>query len=812
MSTDSNWPRENSGDEEQAADAWQASPDRALHGRPGSPGLKPGAAGPVGQEPCRSPWQRSQRLWSESGFQWRETAEPSPATGTRSQASYRGRHAIPAPLAAPVLADQDRAADHHLATGRRRRRVATVVLPAAVVATVAAASITLLTSHGPRSSQATGSKPASRRASQTIGMYYGQQQRGVFQQIDAVTDHDGTIVTTGSQTSDGQVRQQFFVSTDGGASWQLAAVRAAGGSQPPLGHAATLIAEGPKGWLAVGPQAIWTSGDGLSWTLAAMHGIAPGQVRVLTGTANGFLAGGAAVWVSRNETNWTAVRPELAPGETLRTITSAASRGPDTLISGTIARGAATYAGMWLSTDAGSSWTRVTPPADAIVGLGSDAAGFLAVRPGGVAYFSQNGTQWQYAGTIDPAGGWSPTAVNGFTVTGKNTAGEIVAYTSTGTGATWTPTGSLGTGSTLSPAVAVGGTVVAAGSTTASGVGQRGVLLEADRAGTVRSVPLTGILGAVVPELAVNDMAAAGDVQVAVGSANGYPAIWRRQRGGSWTLVSTSVLTSGQDHLAALTGVTRGAKGWLAVGAPGPLVFTSADGITWQPAAGSIAQGLTGASAVTAAAGPAGYIVAGKASVWWSPDLTSWSQASGIDGQVLAVAASAHGFVSVGSRNGDPAAWTTSDGQSWTAIVLPLPAGASSAALQRVAVNGNQVAALGQAITAGGVVPFAELSLNGGAAWLQAPFASPGPDTAFTALVAGSRGFTAVGQYGPPGQASPAAWTSADGTAWAQSRLGGLNATYHITALVPAGTATTAIGSIATQRSQGAFMMSVPAR
>ena len=45
-----------------------------------------------------------------------------------------------------------------------------------------------------------------------------------------------------------------------------------------------------------GPQAIWTSKDGLSWTLAATHGIAPqlpgDQVFVLTATAEGFLAAG----------------------------------------------------------------------------------------------------------------------------------------------------------------------------------------------------------------------------------------------------------------------------------------------------------------------------------------------------------------------------------------------------------------------------------------------------------------------------------------------------------------------------------------
>lgn len=829
MDTYSSWPSEDS--------KLGATP--AVYGRPGGPGFEPSLAAP---EPGRSPWQRSQWLWFESGFEWDDPGppvlvdQPGPVARWRTQAKYQGRHArprpVPVPLAAPVLVTEE----YVPAPARRRgRRVAAVALPTAVLGTVAAVAVTLLTGHGPRSGQArhpVASKPASPAAPRTIGMYSGQQGRGVFQRIDGIAGYRGTIVTAGSELSDGQVRQQFYVSADGGASWRLAQVRAPAGGESPLGGAATRIAGGPAGWLAVGPRAIWTSRDGLTWTRTAAHGITPrhpaGQVRVLTATASGFAAGGAdgtrgAVWVSRDGMSWRRPRLALGPGETLRDIYSAAAHGPATVIAGTVARGPATYAGGWLSTDGGSSWTRVTLPAGGIVGLGSDAAGFLAVRPDGVTYFSPNGQRWQYAGTIDPAGGWSPTAVaggtGGFAVTGQDAAGTIVAYTGTGTGGGWVPTGSLGaaTGeSPLSPAVAAGGTVVAAGSTVASEVGQQGVLLEAKPAGSVRSVPLAGIPGAVVPELAVNGMAASGDVQVAVGSANGYPAIWRRQHGGSWALMSSAALTSGQDHLAALTGITRGPDGWLAVGVPGPLVFTSADGVTWQPAAGNIAQDLAGVPAVDVAAGPAGYVVGGnqggRGGVWWSADLTSWHQAGGLTGgQVFAVAADGHGFVSAGSRDGKPAVWTTSNGRSWTAIMLPLPAGASSAVLQQVAVKGSRLVALGQATTADGVVPFAAFSADGGANWRRVPFAAPGPGTTFTALIAGSRGFTAVGQFGPPGQAVPAAWTSAGGTTWTRSPLDGLTAAYHITALAAAGPGTTAIGSIATTQSQGAFMVGVPA-
>jgi len=789
------------------------------------------------------------------------------------------------PLSAPVLTPPGLITEY----GQRydpapgKGRLGTVVVPGAVIVTVGAVMIALLTGHAPWSSHvragkvtaagaSAGARPAAGAAAaktaaapRTIGIYSGQQRRGVFQRIDAVADDGATIVTTGAQSSDGQVRQQFFVSDDSGASWRLATVRGASGGQPSLGHAATLIAKGTASWLAVGPQAIWTSKDGQSWTLAAAHGITSagtdGKVQVLTDTANGYLAGGtvaapgggtqAAVWVSRTGTSWqqlTAAQLGLAPGELVRDINAAASRGPDTVISGTIGSGAATLTGVWLSTDGGSSWTRVTVPADhgaggSIVGLSSDPAGLLAVRPGrtasgaadGVAYISADGQNWQYAGTIDPAGGWSPSAVQGgsggFAVTGQTAAGAILAYTSTGisavtgTDASWTATGALGVAggeSMLSPAVAAGGTVVAAGSTAASATGQQGVLLETDRTGTVQAVPLANLPGAVIPELAMNGIAAAGDVQVAVGSANGYPAIWRRQGAGSWTLLTSAALTSGQTHLTALTGVTRGPAGWLAVGGPGPVAFSSADGVSWQPAAGNITQDLAGVSAVAVAAGPAGYVVAGNPAtpglpdLWWSADLTSWSRAAVVSAgtgasQVLAVAANGHGFVAAGAQDGKPAVWTTSNGRSWAAAVLPRPAGASSAVLQQIAVDGNRVAALGHATVHGAVVPFAALSADGGASWVQVPFAAPGAGVSFTALIAGPDGFTAVGQYGPAGQGTPLAWTSASGTTWVRTQLSGLTSAYRITALAPAGASATAIGSIATQQSQGAFMVGVAA-
>ena len=748
--------------------------------------------------------------------------------------------------------------------GRLSRRAALIGGPAAAVVAVAALVSGLLMGHVISLGQLTASQIAAMgTTAASLDTYPGQQPRGVFQAITRVVATGGTIVALGSQASDGQVRPQFFVSSDGGRTWGLAALRApGGGGQVPLGHQATLLAGGPGGWLATGPQAIWTSKDGMSWTLASTRGIAPqlpgDSVWVLTRTAAGYLAAGlgsapgggtqAVTWTSRDGLTWhraTAAGLGLAAaGETVQSISYAASHGDATVISGTVSAGAASYSGAWLSTDGGSSWTRVSIPVsngagNTIAGLAFDSAGLIAVRPGGtspgaasgVAYFSPNGLAWQYVATIDAAGGWSPGVVkgtdDGFVVAGRTATGHIVAYTSTGMGAAWQPTGPLGqaaTDSVTSVTLAPGGTVVAVGDTRDGTVGLQPVLVEATTAGAVRHIPVPG---GVVPELAVNGtVVSRSGMMVAVGSADGYPAVWQGSAGdGALHLVSTLSLVSAYPGLTALTSVAYGPSGWLAVGVPGPVVLTSADGTTWHRAGGGIEKDLGDVSAVAVAAGPARYAIVGRpagpagasvADVWWSGNLSSWVQAQDMNltsgpAQVLAVAAAPQGFVSVGSHGNQPAVWTTTDGRLWTTIVLALPAGASSAVLRQVAVNGSHVVALGREITAGGAVPFAEQSANGGASWRQVPFSPPGPGTVITALTAGSGGFAAAAQYGQPGRRSVAAWTSATGLSWTPAQVGGLGGgNAAITALASSGSGVTGIGSTATTKRSRFLLLALP--
>ena len=369
-----------------------------------------------------------------------------PRTGGPRAGEARDQPARSRPQAAerlpPLRARPERPPSARLRTlgrGRLSRRMTLLGVPAVVVVAVAALVSGLLMGHVINLGQLTANQLAPQgTTTAALRTYPGQQPRGVFQALNRVVASGGTIVAMGSQASDGLVRQQFFVSSDGGKTWRLAQLHAAGGGQGvqvPLGHQATLLAGGPGGWLAIGPQAIWTSPDGTSWTLASTHGISPqlpgDSVWVITKTAAGFLAAGkgnapgggtqAVIWTSRDGLTWqrmTAAGLGLAgAGEAVQSISYATYRGDDTLIAGTVAAGGATYSGAWLSTDGGSAWTRVNIPvsngaADTISGLAFDNAGLIAVRPGGgtspstafgVAYFSPNGLAWQYAGTIGAA-------------------------------------------------------------------------------------------------------------------------------------------------------------------------------------------------------------------------------------------------------------------------------------------------------------------------------------------------------------------------------------------------------------------------
>jgi serine/threonine protein kinase len=806
----------------------------------------PARPAPVAERMYDAPTQTVlARTWQDTGARPSRRSAPQPQVPEPSRPSANGSLLLD--RASPVS---------QVAPRRVSRR--TTISASAVAIVVAAAAVLVVFLHPGHTPKRLAGNQGTLVPTASLPVYAGQQQRGVFQTISRIVSWGNTMVTTGSQISDGVARQQFFASSDGGVSWHLAPVQLPGGGQPPVGDVATRIAGGSAGWMAEGPQSIWTSPNGAAWTLAATHGITPQEpgdsVNAVINTADGFLAVGggkssdgnqAVIWLSHDGVTWhrmTAAQLGLttASGQAPSSISFATTRGNDTLISD--------QGSVWLSTDGGSAWTPVTVPADHgakdnISGVSFDGSGLIVVRPGqtasgasdGVAYFSPNGLSWQYAATIDPAGGWSPGVVkgsnDGFVVTGATAQKQYVAYTSTGTGTTWRPTGALGgtsSAQSLVPTVGAGGTVIAVGSAEGTTISQQAVFLRAYPSGKVTPVSLGGISGGVIPEVAVKSTAVAGGEQIAVGSADGYPAIWRKASNGSWALVSSLSLLSGTTSLTQLTSVTHGSAGWLAVGFPGPDVFTSADGISWHPASGSIAQDLGSVLSISAAAGSAGYVIAAAQAkpgggctgdVWWSSNLTSWSKAYDVNlapGSfvVLSVAAGPHGFVSVGSRDGMPVVWTTADGRAWTTRELPVASDLSAGQVYKIAINGNHVVALGTQTTKAGTVPLAELSNDGGTSWQQRAFVSAGPGTLVTALTAVTGGFTAAGQFGATGQAGAAVWTSADGTSWTQSPVSGLTGggNHTVTTLAPAGTSVTGIDSILTQQGQSYVTLSLPGR
>jgi hypothetical protein len=189
-----------------------------------------------------------------------------------------------------------------------------------------------------------------------------------------------------------------------------------------------------------------------------------------------------------------------------------------------------------------------------------------------------------------------------------------------------------------------------------------------------------------------------------------------------------------------------------------------------------------GVTLAGAAAGRRGYVVAGvrdvygqpMAALWWSAGLTTWvpqgwwtgSARSGVPSALLAVAAGANGFAAVGAVGAHPAVWLSRDGQGWQSRSLALPAGARSAVLQRVAIRGSRIAALGMQARPAGPVPFAAVSVNGGRTWRETPLPVRGRPAGVTALVAAGGGFVAAGTLGDGGDQHVIVWWSRDGLTW----------------------------------------------
>jgi hypothetical protein len=723
--------------------------------------------------------------------------------------------------------------------------------------------------------------------------------RGITQILGRVASVGHEIVAVGSQAGTRIPRAQFFVSGDDGRTWTMGTVRDAAGGVPPPGHGAIFVAGAQGAWVALGPGSIWTSTDGRTWTLAPGNGMPlrpSDQVNAVARTAHGFIAVGASVpggdqarstpliFLSANGTSWErldAARLRLPAGNGHAVdIRSVAAAGKLILIAGDAVTtkpkrtGTVQVGAAWLSADGGATWAPVTGAATGhgaqpqVAGVAAVARGFVMLRPATVArrpavdvFSSPNGLAWTFRVTLGAPAGFTALMANGgpdgVAVTGQ--AGRNLTAFASPDGQTWhqaRPFGTAAAEDVSGVALAPDGAVVAAGVSDTPD-GRQPVITLTGANVAAQKVDIAKIPGAVEPQVAVNSIAAQDGTQVAVGSANGYPAAWTSGNGGgTWTrAVGALPAVLGRPGSQRLTSVTHGPMGWLAVGdvtaaAPEhPVVVVSADGASWQAADGERVFGASGLFTEQAAANTRGYVIVGhqnvkriqngrvvavrtEAAVWWSPVLSGWQRggdaaAGALDGtgnrQMNAVTAlsisGGSAFVAVGSHGDQPSAWTSADGgRTWRLADLPMPVGSTRAALEHVASVGRVVVAVGTAVTTEGrAVPFAASSANGGATWAESALPVPAGLTSVTALVAAGGTFTATGSYGStPGHQNVVVWTSRNGSSWQAAEPAGKGLTgpgiQAITGLAVAGSTLTGVGFTASPAGEQPVFWQAPVR
>jgi hypothetical protein len=675
--------------------------------------------------------------------------------------------------------------------------------------------------------------------------------RGITESLGRVAVSGSEMVAVGSETGSLIPRAEFFYSHNNGGTWAVGTESAEGGGSPPPGYAARLVAGGaPNGttlWAAIGPDSIWTSQDGVDWTLDSTTGL---PVNVLRRTTDGFIAiGPHSVYLSDNGSDWTKV-----PGPSgALTFQYLVANGNTVLLSGVVPDGSGGQLGaLWLSADGGRQWTPVPVPRghgalDQIGGLAAAGSGFVLVRPTGTAtdvYRSPDGLSWQFATQLagftagQMNGGPAGAAITGTAGSSGHSpgAGSLVAFVSPG-GARWQRAeGTL---------ISVSGVAVAPGpEVVVTGASERNPKLSLlSAAGAERSTGIDAVPGATQPQVAVSAVAALAGSQVAVGSANGFPAAWVSTDGGSdWAKATgeTPAVFS-RPGSEQLTGVAADGAGWLAVGgvvagtAQHPVVVVSSDGMTWSAVDTEPAFAGQDVYTVQAAAGPAGYVIVGyqgsaatgyQAEAWYSTGPAGWQQAAGenaLDGesggrQMLAVTATASGFVAVGLQGNSPAAWVSANGQAWTVLALPLPAGAARAVLLHVAAAGGKLVAVGmEQSSSGSLAPFAARSLNGGMSWTEEPLPVPSGSAQVTALAAAGQTFTATGTYGStPGHQDVVVWTSPDGLTWTAATPAGQGLAgpgiQAITGLTVSGSTLTGVGFTASPASEEPLFWQSPIR
>jgi len=218
--------------------------------------------------------------------------------------------------------------------------------------------------------------------------------------------------------------------------------------------------------------------------------------------------------------------------------------------------------------------------------------------------------------------------------------------------------------------------------------------------------------------------------------------------------------------------VTPGGPGLVAVGtdSPGiPTVWTSADGLTWNP----VHQEGPGDYMRDVTAGGPGLVAVGEANlagaVWTSSDGITWTMLPpdpAVFGQarILAVARGGPGLVAVGeSSSPNAVVWISSDGLTWSRLPED-PTVFGNASMRGVVRGGPGLVAVGTAGAPGSPdipVPTAWTSRDG-MTWRRVAV-DPSAEAVLNDVTTGRNGLVAVG-WRQDGTA--AAWTSRDGLHW----------------------------------------------
>jgi hypothetical protein len=258
-----------------------------------------------------------------------------------------------------------------------------------------------------------------------------------------------------------------------------------------------------------------------------------------------------------------------------------------------------------------------------------------------------------------------------------------------------------------------------------------------------------------------------------------------------WSRVPHSEAAFGEGFEQAMSGVTVGGPGLVAVGQAGSArpraaVWTSPDGINWSRIPGHEAIfGEAHMNSVTA--GGPGLVAVGSDSavgdsgdnavVWTSPDGINWSRVphdeailGGAD--MVSVTAGGPGLVAVGwdghpqGEESNAVVWTSPDGITWSRVP------------HDEAVFGNVTGAWMWSVTAGGPGLVAVGDSTDGAAvwtspdgitWSRVPHdEAVFGDAGMRSVTAGRTGLVAVGGAWREADGGAAVWTSVDGITWSR--------------------------------------------